>query len=151
MCSLLTRKRRPDAVHWRGRRRLASLDALAWPTAWAAIIVLSPYRLGLVGAAALVLVMLSAVCRSRRAMWRNHRYRFSTVKWGRRLLWAVLISAVLKWSLLHGIHSLSQDLAWHRKPADPDSSARLPSIAKPPHVPPGSPGKETAAAQHACR
>lgn len=151
MCSWMTRKQRPDTVYWRGRRLLALLDALAWPTAWVAIILLSPYRLGLIGATALVLLMFSAMRRSRRALWRNHRYRFSTVKWGRLLLWAVLISAILKWSLLHGSHSLSQDSASHRKPADPDSSARLPSVAKPPRAPPGSLAKETVAAQRACR
>lgn len=45
------------------------------------------------------LAVLSGLGRLRRALWMNHRYQFTTWRWGRRLAALLLIGMVLRVAL----------------------------------------------------
>ena len=90
----------PDAVVWPGRRALALVDAVAWPVAWSALVLGLPVSSGLAGLFALALCAASAVTRARRAVALNHRYHFTTWRWGRRLLLVLLFGYALKLAVL---------------------------------------------------
>lgn len=102
MWILFSRHTQPDAVYWKGRRCLAVLDALVWPLAWAVLIARLPGRTGLVGAVSIALLLLSAFRRTYRAVWHNHRYSFSTVRWGLVLWWLLVTGVILRCCLLPG-------------------------------------------------
>lgn len=99
MWLLVARAPMPDQPYWPGRRWLAALDAVLWPLAWV-LLVLAAKRsgmpLGIVGPVVVALVVFAATARMRRAVWCNHRYRFTTLRWGRVLLGLILLGAVLK-------------------------------------------------------
>ena len=95
MWILFSRHSKPDAVYWKGRRCLAVLDALAWPLSWAVLIARLPGRTGLVGAVSIALLFFVACRRAHRAVRLNHRYRFATVRWGRVLLWLMVIGVIM--------------------------------------------------------
>jgi hypothetical protein len=80
----------PDVVVWRGRCTLALLDAVAWPAAWATFILGTTMPVGLVGQFALAYCGVAAIQRAYRAVIENHRYHFTTWRWGR---WFVLVVA----------------------------------------------------------
>lgn len=90
----------PDAVVWPGRRALALIDALAWPAAWTAFVLGLPVSGGLVGHFALALCAVSALTRARRAVANNHRYHFTTWRWGRRLVFVPALGYALKLAVL---------------------------------------------------
>lgn len=90
----------PDAVVWPGRRALALVDAVAWPVAWAALVLGLPVSSGLAGLVALALCALSAFTRAHRAIAHNHRYHFTTWRWGRRLVVVLAIGYALKLAVL---------------------------------------------------
>jgi len=90
----------PDAVVWPGRRALALVDAVAWPAGWAALVLGLPVSSGLAGPFALALCAASAVTRAHRAIARNHRYHFTTWRWGRRLVFVLAIGYALKLAVL---------------------------------------------------
>jgi hypothetical protein len=101
MWILFARVARPDAVIWPGRTLLAALDAVVWPGLlfWATSAL--PGASGVVRPVLLALVALTAIKRLQRAVWSNHRYRFTTW-WIVRLLailWAVgmVLKLVLPW------------------------------------------------------
>lgn len=96
MWLILTRAPLPDAPYWPGRRLLALADAVAWPAAWSALVMQFPQPAGIVGPTVIALAALSAVGRVHRAAWQNHRYHFTTWRWGRILVGLVLIGLVLK-------------------------------------------------------
>lgn len=96
MWLLVARAPPPDLPYWPGRRWLAVLDALLWPLAWVALLRVVPAPLGVVGPLAVAAVALCAVGRLHRAVWRNHRYRFTTWRWGRLLAGLLLMGSVLK-------------------------------------------------------
>lgn len=96
MWLVLTRAPLPDAPYWPGRRLLALADAVAWPAAWIALAMQLPQPAGIVGPMIIALAVLSAVGRIHRAAWQNHRYHFTTLRWGRILVGLVLIGLVLK-------------------------------------------------------
>lgn len=96
MWLVLTRAPLPDAPYWPGRRLLALADAVAWPAAWIALAMQLPQPAGIVGPTVIALAALSAVGRVHRAAWQNHRYHFTTLRWGRILVGLVLIGLVLK-------------------------------------------------------
>lgn len=73
----------PDAPYWPGRRLLALVDAVAWPVAWMALAMHLPQPVGIVTPVAIAIGALSALGRLRRAAWQNHRYYFTTWRWGR--------------------------------------------------------------------
>ena len=96
MWLLFARAPLADAPYWPGRRSWAALDALAWPAGWIWVITHAPFNTGLVGAVAVALAALTAVHRFRRAVWMNHRYRFTTWRWGRVLGALLLFGWMLK-------------------------------------------------------
>jgi hypothetical protein len=100
MWLVLTRAPLPDAPYWPGRRLLALVDAVAWPAAWIALAMNLPEPAGLVGPVVIALAVLSAIGRAHRATWQNHRYRFTTWRWGRVALALLLIGLTLKVVLL---------------------------------------------------
>lgn len=100
MWLVLTRAPLPDMPYWPGRRLLALVDAAAWPAGWIVLATQLPQPVGIVGPMVIALAMLSAIGRVHRAAWQNHRYRFTTWRWGRVALGLLLIALVLKVALL---------------------------------------------------
>lgn len=96
MWLILTRTPSPDAPYWPGRRLLALLDALAWPIEWVALAMQLPQPAGVVGPMVIALAVLSAVARVHRAARQNHRYHFTTWRWGRIAVGLLLVGLVLK-------------------------------------------------------
>ena len=96
MWLLYARAPRPDAPYWPGRRWLAAADALAWPLLWVIVFSLAPKPVGLVGPFVAAVALLYALARFHRAVWANHRYRFTTWRWGRFAAALLLIGLVLK-------------------------------------------------------
>jgi len=90
----------PDATYWRGRRWLAALEAVAWPTYWLTVLSHAPARMGLVGAVLAALAVLVGLNRLRVALCWNHRYRFTTWRWGRLLLGLLLFGLAMKYVLV---------------------------------------------------
>jgi hypothetical protein len=96
MWVVVTRAPPPDAPHWPGRRLLALADAVAWPAGWIALATQTPQPAGIFGPMVIALAVLSAVGRVHRAAWLNHRYHFTTWRWGRVLIGLVLIGLMLR-------------------------------------------------------
>jgi hypothetical protein len=96
MWVLLARPPLPDATPWPGRRLLAAIDALAWPAAWVAAVVLMPVNVGAVGQLVIAGAMVAALRRLHRAVALNHRYHFTTWTWGRRVGLMLLFGGALK-------------------------------------------------------
>ena len=100
MWLFFTRTPRPDAPHWRGRRWCAAVDAIAWPLAWIAAAMQLSAASGIVRGAIVTAAAVATLRRLRRALWNNHRYHFSTWRWGRVLAILMLIGWALKLTLL---------------------------------------------------
>lgn len=96
MWLVLTRATLPDAPYWPGRRLLAVADAVAWPAGWVALASQPPQPAGIAGPMVIALAALSAIGRVHRATWQNHRYHFTTLRWGRFAVGLLLIGLVLK-------------------------------------------------------
>lgn len=96
MWVLLARAPLPDATPWPGRRLLAAIDALAWPAAWVAVVVMLPVSVGAVGQLVIAVAMVAAVRRLHGAVAVNHRYYFTTWTWGRRVGLLLLLGGALK-------------------------------------------------------
>ena|SRR5438309_629957 len=102
MWLVLLRPPRPDAPQWPGRHALALVDAVAWPLAWIAFASHLPARGGLVGGFVVALACLCALTRAWRAVCENHRYFFTTWRWGKPLLWLLMLGWLLKLALAMG-------------------------------------------------
>lgn len=96
MWLVLTRAPLPDAPYWPGRRMLALVDAVAWPAGWIALATGLPQPAGIVGPLVIALAVLSAIGRTYRAAWQNHRYHFTTWRWGRVAMSLLLLGFLLK-------------------------------------------------------
>lgn len=96
MWLLFARAPPPDAAFWPGRRLLAALDALVWPAGWIAVVAHAPFGSGLAGKVFVSFAVLSTARRLHRAVWRNHRYHFTTWQWGRVLGPLLLLGWVVK-------------------------------------------------------
>jgi hypothetical protein len=96
MWLVLTRAPLPDASYWPGRRLLALFDAVAWPAGWIAIVMQLPQPTGIVVPTVIALAVCGSVGRVHRAVWLNHRYHFTTWRWGRPVVGMLLIGFVLK-------------------------------------------------------
>ena len=92
----VAREPKPDAPYWPGRRLLAAVDAAAWPLLWVLVFSHAPKPVGLVGPFVAAVALLCALDRLRRALRVNHRYRFTTWRWGRIAAALLLVGAVLK-------------------------------------------------------
>jgi hypothetical protein len=99
MWILFARAPPPDAPHWSGRRWLAAVDAVAWPGAASYWLVQFAGSGRLVLALAMALLVLSAARRLSTALLFNHRYHFTTWRWGRVLAWMWVVGALLKQGL----------------------------------------------------
>lgn len=86
MLVFYVRQPRPDARYWAGRELLAALDAVAWPIAWIMAIRAVEVPVGVMGPFFTAVCVLAGLGRLRRAVWENHRYWFTTWKWGRYVL-----------------------------------------------------------------
>ena len=96
MWLLVAREPRPDAPYWAGRRLLAAVDAAVWPLMWVLVFRHAPAPMGLVGPFVVALAVLCALGRLHRAVWVNHRYRFTTWRWGRAVAALLLMGVVMK-------------------------------------------------------
>ncbi len=83
MWLLYARAPAPDVPYWPGRRWLAAVDAAGWPLLWVFVFSNSPTPVGLVGPFVAAVALLCALGRLHRALWENHRYRFTTWRWGK--------------------------------------------------------------------
>lgn len=100
MWAIFARAPAPDAIVWPGRRTLAFVDAVAWPAAWAAFVVGLPVSSGLASFVALALCAMSVFTRAHRAVAHNHRYHFTTWRWGRRTAFVLAFGYALKLAVL---------------------------------------------------
>lgn len=99
MWLLVSREPRPDAPYWPGRRLLSAIDAVTWPFLWAMVFAHAPEPVGIVGPFVAAASFLSGLGRLRRALWLNHRYRFTTWRWARVVVAMLVAGAVLKLTL----------------------------------------------------
>jgi hypothetical protein len=100
MWLLVAREPLPDALYWPGRHLLAAVDAAVWPILWVLLINQAPAPVGLVGPFLSAVALLCALGRLHRALWVNHRYRFTTWRWGRVAAAFVLVGWVMKVMLI---------------------------------------------------
>jgi len=96
MWLVLARAPLSDAPYWPGRRLLAVADAVAWPAGWIALASQLLQPVAIVGPMVVALAALGAIGRLHRAAWENHRYHFTTLRWGRFAVGLLLIGLVLK-------------------------------------------------------
>ena len=96
MWLILTRAPHPDAAYWPGRRWLAAVDAVAWPVMWVVLVSEAPFRTGAVGMVLMACAIAAGAVRLHRAIAVNHRYRFTTWRWGRVLASLLLFGWLLK-------------------------------------------------------
>ena len=96
MWLLYARVAAPDAPYWPGRRWLAAVDAAAWPLAWVIVFSHAPRPVGFVGPFVMAIALWCAVGRLHRALWENHRYKFTTWRWGCIAATLVVIGLVMK-------------------------------------------------------
>ena len=96
MLILYGRPAKPDVGYFPGRRWLALLDAVAWPVAWLIAISAIPYDTGVLGIFARAVLILIALARYQRAVFRNERYRFSTLRWGVPILALLALGELMK-------------------------------------------------------
>ncbi len=96
MWLLYARAPAPDAPYWPGRRWLAAVDAAAWPLAWVIAFSQAPKTVGLFGPFVMAIALLCALGRLHRALWENHRYRFTTWRWGRVVAVLMVIGLMMK-------------------------------------------------------
>lgn len=96
MWLVLSRAPRPDAPYWPGRAVLALVDAVIWPAAWIALALHLPQPAGIVGSMFIAVAGLSLLSRTHRAVRRNHRYHFTTWRWGRLAAVLLLLGVFLK-------------------------------------------------------
>ena len=75
---------------------IAAVDAAVWPFLWMLVVGHAPQPVGLVGPFVVTVAVLCAVGRLYRALWVNHRYRFTTWRWGRVAAALLLVGALLK-------------------------------------------------------
>ena len=96
MWLLVAREAPPDAPCWPGRHALAAVDALVWPLLWVLLFMHAPNPVGLIGPFVTAVAVLCALGRLRRALWVNHRYRFTTLRWGRIVAALLLMGWIMK-------------------------------------------------------
>jgi hypothetical protein len=89
----------PDAPYWPGRRLLAVVDAVVWPVAWVALAMHLSHPAGIAAPVVVALAVLSAVVRVHRAACQNHRYHFTTLRWGRVVAGLLLVGVAVTFGL----------------------------------------------------
>ena len=96
MWLIVAREPTPDAPYWPGRRLLAAVDAALWPLLWVVLLSHAPKPVGIAGPFVAAVALLCALGRLHSALWVNHRYRFTTWRWGRIVAAMLLMGAVMK-------------------------------------------------------
>ena len=86
----------PDAAYWPGRRGLAAVDAIAWTSIAMVLLTHIPGEAGLMLPVLGAVLALIGAARLHTAVWRNHRYRFTTWKVGRIGLLLLTLGIALK-------------------------------------------------------
>jgi hypothetical protein len=86
----------PDAKVWPGRHAFALIDAIAWPAMWAAFASQLPVPGGVAGLCLLAICTVATPRRAYRAVMHNHRYHFTTWRWGRHLTALLAVGYALK-------------------------------------------------------
>jgi hypothetical protein len=99
MWLLVARERRPGQYGASGRRWLSALDAALWPLLWVLLFSHVPKPVGIVGPFVAAVALLCALVRLHRALWLNHRYWFTTWRWGQMAAALMLMGLALKLSL----------------------------------------------------
>lgn len=89
-------RERPDASYWAGRRWWAALDAIVWPAAWIVFAQGIPAEAGGLRSLVVMTCIIVAVLRLRRAVFENHRYWFTTWRWGRVAVVLIIASYVVR-------------------------------------------------------
>ena len=107
MWLLVVREPLPDAPYWPGRRVLAALDAAGWPILCVLLIRHAPQPVGLLGPVLTAVALLYGLGRLHRALWENHRYRFTTWRWGRMAAVLLLVGVVVKALLTASVEPLT--------------------------------------------
>lgn len=100
MWLVVAREPKPDAPYWPGRRLLAAIDAAVWPLLWVLVFSHAPKPIGLIGPFVAAVALLCALGRLHRALWLNHRYWFTTWRWGWIAAALLLMGLVLKLAML---------------------------------------------------
>jgi len=100
MLVVMAREPRPPVEVWLGRRWLAAVDALLWPTLWIAGIAVAPFQTGLAGELLVALAALLAIARLRTAVFKNEHYRLTSVRWGKPIAALVLVTVSLRLSVM---------------------------------------------------
>jgi hypothetical protein len=100
MWLLFARAPPPDVHVWPGRRALAFVDAVAWPMGLAALVLGAPFPSGVAGLSAVAFCAVAAIRRAYRAIADNHRYHFTTWRWGRRLAIVLAFGYALKLAVM---------------------------------------------------
>lgn len=96
MWIFMARPARPDASRWPGRRALALIDAITWPGLCLAFMASAPFDAGVFGWTAMGAAVFAAVYRAYRAVCRNERYWFTTVRWGVPIAMLIATGLVVK-------------------------------------------------------
>ena len=96
MWMVWVRPAQPDAPWWPGRRRLAAIDAVAWPVGWVLVIQQAAPPVGVARPVLTALAVLAAVWRLHSALCENHRYRFTTWRWAKIAAGLMLVGLVMK-------------------------------------------------------
>lgn len=95
MIVFIQREPRPDAPSWPGRRLLAVADAVAWPLAWLLLVQMIPGA-GRATLLAVIVAALFALSRVYGAIFKNHRYRFTSFWVGRLVVLLLVVGVVAK-------------------------------------------------------
>jgi hypothetical protein len=96
MWIVLSRGAPIDMPYWPGRRLLATIDAVAWPFLWIAVLRHLPTEHALIAPVVSATALLVAIGRVRNAVWRNERYCFTTWRWGRILFGLIALGLSIK-------------------------------------------------------
>ena len=100
MWLVISREPAADMAYWPGRLGLAVVDAAIWPLMWIVLVLRAGVPTGVVGPAAIGLCVLIALTRVHRALFANHRYRFSTWRWGKIVAALMLVGLVMKFVMV---------------------------------------------------
>jgi hypothetical protein len=93
---LVAREPRANAPYWTGRRYLAAIDAVAWLLFWVLVLGQIDVPVGIVSPMVVAVALLGLAERIHHAVWINHRYWFTTRRWGRIAAGLMVIGMVLK-------------------------------------------------------
>lgn len=99
MWLVVVREPKPDAPAWKGRRWLAAIDAVLWPALWVLLVHSLDKPPSSSGSVVMAVAVLFAFKRLHQALWVNHRYWFTTWRWGRWLAVLLAFGWLLKLTL----------------------------------------------------